>query len=150
MRYIAFIIAFFLTFSSSLMSKETQYGKALTLTQTTKISELLANPTPYVGKKVLVQGMIVAVCESRGCWMNIASDKPFEQIQIKVVDGEIVFPMSASGKMAKVEGIFESLSDTIEEEPKNPKHSPEERKEAAKEHSKGEYRIRGLGAIITE
>lgn len=80
------------------------YGKPLTLKEKTPISKILANPHAYHGKKVQVEGAIVEVCEERGCWINIASDKPFEKIRFKVDDGVIVFPLDAKGKKATVEG----------------------------------------------
>jgi hypothetical protein len=55
------------------------YGGKFTLSDVTEISEILATPEEFVGKKVLVQGMVVDVCAKRGCWMYLASDKPFEK-----------------------------------------------------------------------
>lgn len=81
------------------------YGKALTLKDKTPISAILKDPHAYHGKKVQVEGTIVEVCEERGCWINIASDKPFEKIRFKVDDGVIVFPLDAKGKKATVEGV---------------------------------------------
>lgn len=91
-----------------------KYGEDLTLSQKTNISEILSQPDQFVGKKVLVEGLIVNVCEKRGCWMEIASDKEFESIRIKVEDGVIVFPMEAKGETAVVEG--EVYSFNVEEE----------------------------------
>jgi hypothetical protein len=81
-----------------------KYGKALTLKDTTKISDILAKPDAYNGKRVKVQGPIVAVCEMKGCWISLGSDKEFESIRFKVDDGVIVFPMDAKGMTATVEG----------------------------------------------
>ncbi len=92
-----------------------RYGEALTLEEITPVSTILDEPDGWVGRRVLVQGMVVAVCEKRGCWMDIASDREFEKIQIKVDDGVIVFPLSAKGKRALVEGVVERLDLTAEE-----------------------------------
>ena len=35
--------------------------------------ELMANPEPYLGKTVRVEGLITGVCEKRGCWITLAS-----------------------------------------------------------------------------
>lgn len=82
-----------------------KYGKPLTLKETTKISDILTDPGKYEGKKVLVEGPVVGVCEKRGCWIRIGSEKEFESIQFKVDDGVIVFPMDAKGKNARAEGV---------------------------------------------
>ena len=81
------------------------YGKQLTLKEKTPISAILKDPKAYNGKRVQVEGTIVEVCEERGCWIKIASDKPFESIRFKVEDGVIVFPLDAKGKMALAEGV---------------------------------------------
>lgn len=130
------------------------YGETISLTELTPVSAILDAPDEWVGKRVLVKGMVVAVCEKRGCWMDIASDREYEKIQIKVDDGVIVFPLSAKGKQALVEGLVERLDLTAEE-------ALAAAKEKAAEH--GEefdpstvtgpqtiYRIRGLGAVIAD
>lgn len=81
------------------------YGKKLTVKEKTKISAILAQPEKFAGKKVLVEGTIVDVCQERGCWIKVASDKEFESVRFKVNDGVIVFPMEAKGKTALAEGI---------------------------------------------
>ncbi len=81
------------------------YGKKLTVNEKTKISEIIAEPEKFAGKKVLVEGTVVDVCQERGCWIKLASDKEFESVRFKVNDGVIVFPMEAKGKTALAEGI---------------------------------------------
>ena len=71
-----------LLFSPSAYSEELQLGAPITLTEVTKVSEINADPEKYTGKKVLIEGVIINVCAARGCWMDIASDVPFEKIQI--------------------------------------------------------------------
>ena len=130
------------------------FGEKLTISEITKISEILAAPEQFVGKKVLVKGMVVDVCAKRGCWMYLASDKPFEKIQIKVLDGVIVFPMSARGKNALVEGEVEALKYSKEEAIAWLQHTAEEKGEsfdpATVTSGMTVYRIKALGAEITE
>lgn len=95
-----------------------KYGKDLTLKETTKVSDIYAKPDAYNGKTVKVTGPIVEVCEMKGCWIAIASDKEFQQIRFKVDDGVIVFPLTAKGSTATVEGVVtvtvESVADQLE------------------------------------
>ena len=123
-----------------------KYGKEITLTEKTTISEIMANPTDFVGKKVLVEGMVVGVCKKRGCWMDLASDKEFEKVRIKVEDGVIVFPLEAKGKTALVEGEVYSLEIKKEEECSNEEGHEGETK--AKTKTETIYMIRGIGAVI--
>lgn len=147
MRMVSIIVALMVMVFSNLLAEETIYGKGISLNEITKISKILDNPAEYEGKKVLIQGIVTSVCEARGCWMFIASDKNFQEIKIKVLDGVIVFPMSAQGKIAKVEGILEDINNLDAYEKKNPKHDYAKKKEHKAEP---EYRIRALGAIISE
>ena len=95
-----------------------KYGKDLTLKETTKVSDIYANPDSFNGKKVKVRGTIVEVCEMKGCWIALASDKEFQQMRFKVDDGVIVFPLDAKGLTATVEGVVtvtvESEADQLE------------------------------------
>ena len=129
-----------------------RYGKALILKETTKISEIEKAPKSFVGKKVQVKGTIVEVCASRGCWMDIASDTPYEKIQIKVTDGVIVFPMSARGHDALVEGIVEELQFSKKDAIKYHRHKAEEKGLAFDSSSvtgpENIYRIKALGAVV--
>ena len=73
------------------------------------IEKLLANPEAYLEKKVMLEGTISAVCPKRGCWMDIKSTETDSELRLKVTDGEIVFPLSAEGKLIKAQGIFQKL-----------------------------------------
>lgn len=133
----------------------TTYGEPLTLTELTPVSAILEDPQAYLGKRVLVKGMVVAVCEMKGCWMDIASDRAFEKIQIKVDDGVIVFPLTARGHEALVEGVVEELQLTYEQALEQARHQAEEHGEEFDPSSVPEgpqtiYRIRGLGAVVAD
>lgn len=133
-------------------SEELKLGEPLTLTEVTKVSEINKHPERYVGKRVLIEGLIVNVCAARGCWMDIASDVPFEKIQVKVVDGEIVFPLEAKGKTARVEGIAQELKLSREEAIEMGKHQAMESGGAFDPSTitgpVSFFRLRGLGAVI--
>jgi hypothetical protein len=93
-----------------------KYGKDLTLKETTKISAVYAAPDSFNGKRVKVQGPIVQVCEMKGCWIALASDQEFQTIRFKVEDGVIVFPMTAKGLTATVEGVISVETESVEQQ----------------------------------
>jgi hypothetical protein len=111
-RMAAMAVVLLLCAGVSLSAAVKKYGKDLTLKETTKISAIYAQPDAFAGKKVKVQGPIVAVCEMKGCWIELGSDKEFQSMRFKVDDGVIVFPMTAKGLTATVEGVVtvETLS----------------------------------------
>jgi hypothetical protein len=129
-----------------------EYGQKIGLTETTRISTILASPKNYEGERVLVQGEILEVCPRKGCWLEIASDKPGEKIRIKVQDDVIVFPLEAKGKVALVEGEVEELELTKEQAISWYGHLAEEKGESFDSTSVTGpikiYQIRGIGAKI--
>ncbi len=160
--YIIMLGILFLFSSVLFAEKGKKYGNGVSLKETTKISTILENPKSFVGKKVLVSGTIVGVCAHKGCWIDVAGDKEFEKIKIKVNDGEIVFPLTAKGKSVLVEGIVEEIiipkeqvatktAETVEKN-KNEKtmKTMENCDNCSESENKSEkiYRIKGTGAII--
>ena len=108
---------FLMIFFVSLIAEDSKkYGEKITSTEKTNISEIINKPENFVGQKVLVEGTVVNVCAKRGCWIELASDKEFETIRVKVQDGVIVFPMEAKGKKALVEGEVYSFEYETEAE----------------------------------
>ena len=98
-----------------LYAQATVYGEGITIQETTKISSIYDKPSVFVGKVVKVEGLVVDVCSRRGCWMSLASDRPFETLRIKVADGEIVFPITSRGRRAAVEGKVQEIRMTEEQ-----------------------------------
>lgn len=129
-----------------------KYGKALSLKETTKVSEILDNPKAYDGKRVRVEGVVVDVCKKRGCWITLGSDREFESIRFKVEDGVIVFPMDAKGRSAVAEGVVEVREYSVEEQIEQGRHHAEETGEefdpSTVKEPKVTVRILGEGAII--
>ena len=44
----------------------------------------------------------------KGCWMELSETKSGSSLRVKVDDGVIVFPVTAKGKLAVAEGVFEA------------------------------------------
>lgn len=89
-------------------------GAGLKLTEATPIASILATPAEYAGKSVQVAGKVEAVCEMRGCWLQLATEAG-EELKVKVDDGVIVFPMASKGNPAIAEGVVETAVVTREE-----------------------------------
>lgn len=152
MKRLLLAILLLLPLPGLVLAEEIRLGEPLTLTEVTKVSDINKNTEKYIGKRVLIEGMVINVCAARGCWLDISSDVPFEKIQVKVVDGEIVFPLEAKGRTARVEGIAEELKLSQEEATELARHQAME--------SGGTFdpatitgpvnflRLRGLGAVI--
>lgn len=127
-----------------------KYGQPLGLKDEVKVSDILAHPDQFAGKKVRVKGVVTDVCEERGCWIKIGADK--QEIMFKVDDGVIAFPMAAKGGTVVAEGTVSKRVLSVEQQ----KAMCE--KEAKALSKKADYskvtgpktlvRIEGLGAEI--
>jgi hypothetical protein len=161
MKTILSVVLTFFLLSGMLYAQtgEAKLGNEITLTETTKISEILADPESYLDQVVLVEGEVLDVCPKMGCWMELKSDSQsddnaevVEKIKIKVKDGEIIFPMEAIGQNALVEGKVYKIELSEEEAVKYFEHIAEESgKEFDPSTVSGPmtiYQIKGLGAEI--
>ncbi len=104
------LVACCLVATAVLSAQEQKFGKGVTLTTVTTIENLFAQPDKYLGKTVRVDGVVAAVCDMAGCWMELSDPKAARTLRFKVDDGVIVFPVSAKGKKASAEGVFEKVS----------------------------------------
>lgn len=131
----------------------TALGEALTLETITPVSDIVSRPEEFLGKRVLVKGVVTGVCQEQGCWMDIIGTSGADTIQIKVDDGVIVFPKDAVGKQVIAEGNVEKLEMTKEEALEAAKHKAEEQgtkfDPASVTGPVTKYRIRGLGVQLS-
>jgi len=130
------------------------YGKGVHVGETTPISIILDSPDEYLGKTVKIEGLIVEVCSKRGCWIYVAGDRPEEKIQVKVTDGEIIFPLSATGRKGAIEGIVDEVVMSQEEMIQYQQHLAQEKGKPFDPDSikdGGRFiRLIGIGAEIDE
>jgi hypothetical protein len=128
------------------------FGAGVKLAQSTSIDAILASPQEWNGKTVKVEGMIVDVCPKRGCWMELAGEKPGQKLKFKVTDGEMVFPMDAKGRRATAEGVIAVKELSVEE---SKQFAEYEAKEYGKPYDPASItkptviaRLDGTGAVI--
>ena len=126
-------------------------AKGITLSEFTPISAILAAPEKFEGQRVLVKGEAVAVCETRGCWINLKSDADnSKSLRVKVEDGEIVFPMTCKGNEVQVEGVVQKMVTSEEDYRALLKKRAEDKGESFDPASvtgpKITWQLKGLGA----
>lgn len=152
MRNLCIPVAIFACASLVQAAGAKKYGKPMVLAQETKISELLAKPDAFNGKRVRVSGLVLDVCDERGCYLTLAGDRKGQRLLFKVDDGVIVFPASARGSKAIAEGIFSkrvfSVAElkemcVIEAKAMDPSFDPE-----AIKGPMTVYRLDGIGAEL--
>jgi hypothetical protein len=126
------------------LAAEEKFGAGVTLKEATPIAKLLESPAAFVGKTVRVEGVVSAVCEEMGCWMELKDETSGKSIQLKVDDGVIVFPVAAKGKKGSGEGIFEEIGATDPQAMEAAKKDDPQHK--AMQAMK--YRIKATGAVV--
>ena len=146
------VAVMFVLLSGGIAGAVDQYGRPLSLDAPTPISQILSGPEAYLGSEVLVEGTVVQVCAKRGCWIELASDREFQKLRIKVKDGVIVFPMSAQGLTARVQGVLEEIRLSEAQARARKKHFAEEQggtfDPASVTGPEVHYQIRAMGAEI--
>jgi hypothetical protein len=103
------LIVLLLLTSSYTQAQSIKFGPGADLDKLISISTMLATPENYTTVNTTISGTIVKVCKKRGCWVELASDKKYQILTIKVPDGEMVFPMSAMGKKAFATGTLAAI-----------------------------------------
>lgn len=132
----------------------TQYGNELSLSEVTPISQILEDPSGYVGTKVLIEGEVVEICPMKGCWMEVKDPLSGKSMKVKVEDDVIVFDEASKGKMAKAEGEIYEIKLSEEEAMSYMKHLADEKGEAFDSTSVTGpmvfYQLQGDGAFVEE
>jgi hypothetical protein len=64
------------------------------------LTEVAKEPSAFVGKTFATQGIVTAVCQHRGCWMELKDDAG--EAHIKMAGHAFFVPRSAAGKKAVV------------------------------------------------
>ncbi len=148
------VVSLCLAATSAWAAKSVKYGKGVKKGPAIAISELHARIDELQGKLVRVEGPVVGVCPKRGCWINLAGDKPFQELRFKVNDGEMVFPMSVQGKYAVVEGIAHKSTLTM---PQTIEHLREEAAERGEPFDEATVKtplsfviLKGVGAVVRD
>ena len=127
-----------------------RYGGAVTLKRATPIAALLKAPQSHAGKTVRVDGVITQVCQSMGCWIEIADPAVGRGIRFKARDGVIVFPKDASGRKVSAQGTFEEIatSPVRESHGEHAKSTENSGKPAGTDPTEKMYWVRVTGAVL--
>jgi hypothetical protein len=128
----------------------TTYGAGVKLTTATPVATLLASPKDFVGKTVRVDGIVTAVCDKAGCWMDLRDEKAdpatAKTLRMKVKDGEITFPVAAKGKKASIEGVFEPVGEEMAHE--YAADAKEAKEGSEMKTAPPAYQLKGTGAVV--
>lgn len=82
---------------------ETQrLGEGVTVAESTALAEIMRNPAQFSGRTIRTEGVVRAVCQSAGCWMQIADAD--NRVHVRMHGHSFFIPRNASGRRARVQG----------------------------------------------
>jgi|GEM_PF-5588143 hypothetical protein len=83
----------------------------VTLTESTPIADILADPGVFDGKTRRIEGIIVEICQSQGCYLTLQDHKG-NALNLKVIDGTLDFRLQTEvGFYAVGEGPFNQIGE---------------------------------------
>jgi hypothetical protein len=105
MRRGLILVALLALLAAPAAARDDRYGAELTLHEKTPIPEILARPQDFAGKVVQVEGRIMEVCTTMGCWMRIGTVDGSAALLAKSTGEKVLVPTDSAGNMAIVEGV---------------------------------------------
>ena len=68
------------------------------------IDEVLDNAEQYTGEPIILEGTVNAVCQRKGCWMEMATKKGGRAIRVTFKDYGFFVPTDSKGMKVRAEG----------------------------------------------
>lgn len=69
-------------------------------------ADVLKEPAKFAGKRVRIEGVVERVCQSEGCWMQIAPESGVAGIRVTFKDHSFFVPKDSKSMKFKAEGEF--------------------------------------------
>jgi hypothetical protein len=69
-------------------------------------ADVLKQPAKFAGKRVRIEGVVERVCQSEGCWMQIAPEAGATGIRVTFKDHSFFVPKDSRSMKFKAEGEF--------------------------------------------
>jgi len=82
-------------------------GAAISGAKKVSLNKVLADPSKFTDKTVLVEGIVVRSCKTEGCWAEVAENKDSKSVRVKMKDHSFFIPLQSAGAKARVQGTVE-------------------------------------------
>lgn len=79
-----------------------KFGGEITEKQSTPLNSLVKHPAQFNAKTVRTEGVVVAVCKNKGCWMELSDEAGFAHV--KMAGHSFFVPRDSSGHRAVIQG----------------------------------------------
>jgi len=102
-----------------------KYGAPVTVKKAVSVAKVQKDPARFEGKILRLEGVVKAVCQGQGCWVEIADPKG-ASIIARSLDESVLLPKDCKGSRIVVQGVMTVMP------PKDHDHTAHE---AAEGHS---------------
>jgi hypothetical protein len=79
-----------------------KFGNEITQAASTPLTSVTQDPTKFASQTIRTEGVVTAVCQSMGCWMEIGDETG--TAHIKMAGHSFFIPAAASGHRAVIQG----------------------------------------------
>jgi len=125
-------------------------GAPLGKSEVVSLSDVMESPEKFVGRQVLVKGMIVRSCKMEGCWAELAPSMDSKaSVRVKFKDHQFFIPLKSEGFKAKAEGVF-SLKVLSKEEVEHLMEDGAKFAERNEDGSVNEISFEASGIVLTK
>ena len=84
-------------------------------TKNVPLQDVMKAPESYLKTPVVVEGIIAANCERKGCWMQLVPDGAKDGVRVTFKDYGFFVPLDSKGMHARAEGLAEIRTMSKEE-----------------------------------
>lgn len=104
---VALSLPFFACSTTPKLPQGQVIGQEMKPQATYRFSVVDATPSKFFNQTVLVEATVQAVCQSRGCWMQIEDQGKTAMVRWETgCGGKYAFPKDAAGKRVLIQGSF--------------------------------------------
>lgn len=83
------------------------FGEAMQAQPSVRFALVDAQPPKFFNKTVLVEAKVKAVCQTKGCWMQVEDEGHTAMVRWETgCGGKYAFPKDAAGKTILIQGSF--------------------------------------------
>ena len=68
------------------------------------LGEIIKDPQKYENKKIILDGTVKAVCQKKGCWMELETTADGPGVRVRFKDYSFFVPKDAAGLKVRAEG----------------------------------------------
>ena len=108
--------------------KVEKYGAGVKVKKPVELAELVKAPGRFAGEKIRIEGTVKAVCQGKGCWVEVEAEDGASFIA-RSLDEKVLLPTDCKGRKIVVQGVVKALPKPKQEKPKAAEKEPEAEEE---------------------